>query len=159
MRGAVDSAKKKERAPCRCCEHKKKCKSWSVITDINVTGKKIVVPVLISVESRADNNRIDAHLVLTVYDSKDWIGDFSEPAVKVEKSGNPGVFYTNPEKAEKYSALSLGKKGTILSGFTGHTIQDIGINVKPQMGALQFYPGSGMPKLWRDAAAVAVEAW
>ena len=113
---------------------------------------------LISVESRADNNRIDAHLVLPIYDSKNWIGDFSEPAVKVEKSGNPGVFYTNPEKAGKYSVLRINKE-TILSGFTGHTIQDIGINVKSQTGAFLFYPGSGMPKLWRDAAAVAVEAW
>ena len=122
-------------------------------------GKKIVAPVLISVESRADNNRIDAHLVLPIYDSKNWIGDFSEPAVEWEKSGKPGVFYTDPEKAGKYRALSLGKKGQVLSGFTEHTIQDIGINIKPQTGAFQFYPGSGMPKLWRDAAAVAVEAW
>lgn len=68
------------------------------------------------------------------------------------------MFYTDPEKAGKYRALSLGKKGQVLSGFTGHTIHDIGINVKSQTGALLFYPGSGMPKLWRDAAAVAVEA-
>ena len=108
--------------------------------------------------SQAKNQDIDAHLVLTVYDSKDWIGDFLEPAVKIEKSGKPGIFYTDPEKAGKYSVLRINKE-TILSGFTGHTIQDIGINVKSQTGAFLFYPGSGMPKLWRDAAAVAVEAW
>lgn len=66
--------------------------------------------------------------------------------------------YTNPEKAEKYRVLRINKE-QVPFGFTGHTIHDIGINVKSQTGALQFYPGSGMPKLWRDAAAVAVEAW
>ena len=86
-------------------------------------------------------------MVLTVYDSKDWIGDFLEPAVKIEKSGKPGVFYTDPEKAGKYRALSLGKKGQVLSGFTGHTIQDIGINVKSQNETLQFKSWFGDSKV------------
>ena len=124
-----------------------KAGSVAVITDTNVNGKKVVIPVLVSVESRADNNRIDAHLVLTVYDSKDWIGDFLEPAVEIEKSGKPGVFYTDPEKAGKYRALSLGKKGQVLSGFTGHTIQDIGINVKSQSETLQFKSWFGDSKV------------
>ena len=75
------------------------------------------------------------------------MGDFLEPAVEIEKSGNPGVFYTDPEKAEKYSALSLGKKGTVLSGFTKHTIQDIGINVKSQSETLQFKSWFGDSKV------------
>ena len=102
---------------------------------------------MVEAVSQAKNQDIDAHLVLTVYDSKDWMGDFLEPAVEIEKSGNPGVFYTDPEKAEKYSALSLGKKGTVLSGFTKHTIQDIGINVKSQSETLQFKSWFGDSKV------------
>ena len=85
-------------------------------------------------------------MVLTVYDSKDWIGDFLEPAVKIEKSGKPGIFYTDPEKAGKYSVLRINKE-TILSGFTGHTIQDIGINVKSQSETLQFKSWFGDSKV------------
>ena len=96
--------------------------------------------------SQAKNQDIDAHLVLTVYDSKDWIGDFLEPAVKIEKSGKPGVFYTDPEKAGKYSVLRINKE-TILSGFTGHTIHDIGINVKSQSETLQFKSWFGDSKV------------
>lgn len=124
-----------------------KAGSVVVITDINVNRKKVVIPVLVEAVSQAKNQDIDAHLVLTVYDSKDWMGDFLEPAVEIEKSGNPGVFYTDPKKAEKYSALSLGKKGTVLSGFTGHTIQDIGINVKSQSETLQFKSWFGDSKV------------
>ena len=41
------------------------------ITDMNVNGKKVVVPILIESIKTVDNADIDSHLVLTVYDSND----------------------------------------------------------------------------------------
>jgi len=46
------------------------------ITDMDVKGKKIVVPVLIEAESNVDGTQIDSHLVLTVYDESDWMKTF-----------------------------------------------------------------------------------
>ena len=110
------------------------------ITNMDVAGKKVVVPVLIEATSQADNNDVDAHLVLTVYDSKDWREKFLRPALEAEKNGI-GVFYFDPKKAGRYSAYSLKLAGTILSGYV-HNITDPGSpvkgNFKKQTETLQF---------------------
>ena len=97
------------------------------ITDMDVKGKKIVVPVLIEATSSADNERIDSHLVLTVYDESDWMGKFLKPALEAEKNG-VGIFYFDKEKASRYSALSK-KEGSIPTGLV-HNINDDGSPVK-----------------------------
>ena len=98
------------------------------ITDMNVNGKKVVVPVLIETQSNMGGGRIDSHLVLTVYDEKNWIDKFLTPALEAEKKG-VGIFYFDKEKAARYSALSVLKKGSIPTGFV-HNIDDEGSPVK-----------------------------
>ena len=105
------------------------------ITDMNINGKKVVVPILIEAGSTAENQRIDSHLVLTVYDSSDWINTFLIPAIEAEKKGI-GIFYFDEKKASRYSALS-DRKGSIPSGIY-HNIADAGINVKSEIEILQF---------------------
>jgi len=105
------------------------------ITDMDVDGKKIVVPVLIEAISSSDDGRIDSHLVLTVYDSADWVNAFLTPALEAEKNGI-GIFYFDKEKAGRYSAYSK-KIGSIPTGVV-HNIAQSGINVKPQTETLQF---------------------
>ena len=106
------------------------------ITDMNINGNKVVVPVLIEAESTAENQRIDSHLVLTVYDSSDWMNTFLIPAIAAEKKGI-GIFYFDDKKASRYSALS-NRKGSIPSGIY-HNIADAGINVKSEIEILQFF--------------------
>ena len=105
------------------------------ITDMDVKGKKIVVPVLIEATSSVEEGRIDSHLVLTVYDESDWMGKFLKPALEAEKTG-VGIFYFDEEKASRYSARSK-VTGSIPTGVV-HTIAQAGINVKPQTKTLQF---------------------
>ena len=105
------------------------------ITDMNVNGKKIVVPVLIESVKTVNNNDIDSHLVLTVYDSKDWMEQFLVPAIKAEKTGI-GIFYFDKAKANRYTAYSK-EIGNIPTGFV-HNIAEAGINVKSQTETLQF---------------------
>ena len=74
------------------------------ITTKDIGGKKIVIPILIEAVSRIKKGNIDSHLVLTVFDSKNWIAQFLQPAVDLEKQGKIGLFYFDHEKAEKYNA-------------------------------------------------------
>ena len=105
------------------------------ITDMNINGKKVVVPVLIENVKSVDGDRIDSHLVLTVYDSNNWMEQFLAPAIKAEKNGI-GIFYFDANKAGRYGAYS-NKIGTIPTGFV-HNIAEAGINVKPQTETFQF---------------------
>ena len=118
------------------------------ITNMDVAGKKVVVPVLIEATSQADNQNIDAHLVLTVYDSNDWREKFLYPALEAEKNG-VGVFYFDPKKAGQYSAYS-NRIGTIPSGYV-HNITDPGSpvkgNFKKQTETLQFMRWFGGSKV------------
>lgn len=97
------------------------------ITDIDIDGRKFVAPVLIDTASAADGQRIDAHLILTIYDSSDWVNQFLIPAIEAEKNGI-GIFYFDEEKAGRYRTLS-NRKGRIPTGFV-HTIDDVGSPVK-----------------------------
>ena len=105
------------------------------ITDMDVNGKKVVVPVLIESVKTINNNDIDSHLVLTVYDSNNWMEQFLTPAIKAEKNG-VGIFYFDANKASRYTAYSK-EIGNIPTGFV-HNIAEAGINVKPQTETLQF---------------------
>ena len=109
------------------------------ITNMDVAGKKVVVPILIEATSNADGNRIDSHLVLTVYDSSDWRENFLRPALEAEKNGI-GVFYFDPKKTGQYGAYS-NRIGRIPSGYV-HNINDEGSpvkgNFKKQTETLQF---------------------
>jgi len=109
------------------------------ITDMDVGGKKIVVQVLIEATSSADNQFIDSHLVLTVYDESDWMNKFLKPALEAEKNG-VGIFYFDKEKASRYNALS-NRKGIIPTGIV-HNIDENGSPVKgkfkKQKETLQF---------------------
>ena len=113
--------------------------SVMAITDININGKKVVVPVVIATQSMADNSKIDAHLVLTVYDKNDWMERIVKPALKAEKNGI-GIFYLDKQKAEKYAVFSQLKERT-LSGVI-HNINDPNSPVKgffkKQTETLQF---------------------
>ncbi len=87
------------------------------------------------------DNDIDAHVVLTVYDTNDWMKQFIDPALKAEKNG-AGVFYLDKEKATKYGALRLlAEKVSKREGgeFNGviHNISKAGIKVKGQSETLQ----------------------
>lgn len=119
-----------------------------VITDMNVNGKKVVVPVLIESENNVESGRIDSHLVLTVYDSADWVNTFLKPALEAEKQG-VGIFYLDDKKANRYSALSK-KEGSIPAGFV-HNINDEGSPVKgifkKQTETLQFREWFGGSKV------------
>lgn len=105
------------------------------ITDMNINGKKVVVPILIEAVTSTDNRDIDSHLILTVYDSGNWIETFLTPAIEAEKKGI-GILYFDEEKASKYTALSK-KKGNIPTGFV-HNIAQLGLNVKSQTETFQF---------------------
>jgi hypothetical protein len=79
--------------------------------------------------------------LLTVFDSKNWIAQFLQPAVDLEKQGKIGLFYFDHEKAEKYNATrALVKRLTGSDHTPGilHKITDIGIKLKPQTETLQF---------------------
>ncbi len=102
---------------------------------MNINGKKVVVPILIEAINSVDNGRIDSHLILTVYDSDNWIETFLTPAMEAEKKGI-GILYFDEEKASKYNALSK-KKGIIPTGFA-HNITQLGLNVKSQTETFQF---------------------
>ena len=119
------------------------------ITDVNVGGKKIVVPLLIETVSGADKHRIDSHLVLTVYDSDNWVDTFLKPALEEEKKKRVGIFYFDKEKAKRYSAGSKNPGG-IPSGVV-HTIHDEGSpvkgNFKKQTETLQFKEWFGKSKV------------
>ena len=119
------------------------------ITDVNVGGKKIVVPLLIETVSGADKHRIDSHLVLTVYDSDNWVDTFLKPALEEEKKKRVGIFYFDKEKAKRYSAGSKNPGG-IPSGVV-HTIHDEGSPVKgefkKQTETLQFKEWFGKSKV------------
>ena len=60
-------------------------------------------------------------LILTVYDSNNWIETFLTPAIEAEKKGI-GILYFDEEKASKYGALSK-KKGSIPTGFVHNIAQ------------------------------------
>ena len=119
------------------------------ITDVNVGGKKIVVPLLIETVSGADKHRIDSHLVLTVYDSDNWVDTFLKPALEEEKKKRVGIFYFDKEKAKRYSAGSKNPGG-IPSGVV-HTIHDewspVKGNFKKQTETLQFKEWFGKSKV------------
>ena len=120
-----------------------------VITDMDIGGKKVVVPVLIETVSNTNKGDIDSHLVLTVYDSKDWINTFLKPALEEEKKNRVGIFYFDEKKASRYSVLSKNKK-TITAGYL-HTIHDEGSPVKgefkKQTETLQFKEWFGKSKV------------
>ena len=120
-----------------------------VITDMDIGGKKVVVPVLIETVSNTNKGDIDSHLVLTVYDSKDWINTFLKPALEEEKKNRVGIFYFDEKKASRYSVLSKNKK-TITAGYL-HTIHDEGSpvkgNFKKQTETLQFKEWFGKSKV------------
>lgn len=120
-----------------------------VITDMDIGGKKVVVPVLIETVSNTNKGDIDSHLVLTVYDSKDWINTFLKPALEEEKKDRVGIFYFDEKKASRYSVLSKNKK-TITAGYL-HTIHDEGSPVKgkfkKQTETLQFKEWFGKSKV------------
>ena len=124
---------------------------WSIvcITDVNVGGKKIVVPLLIETVSGADKHRIDSHLVLTVYDSDNWVDTFLKPALEEEKKKRVGIFYFDKEKAKRYSAGSKNPGG-IPSGVV-HTIHDewspVKGEFKKQTETLQFKEWFGKSKV------------
>ena len=119
------------------------------ITDVNVGGKKIVVPLLIETVSRADKHYIDSHLVLTVYDAGNWVDTFLKPALEEEKKKRVGIFYFDKEKAKRYKAGSKNP-GVIPSGIV-HTIHDEGSPVKgefkKQTETLQFKEWFGKSKV------------
>lgn len=119
------------------------------ITDVNVGGKKIVVPLLIETVSGADKHRIDSHLVLTVYDSDNWMDTFLKPALEEEKKKRVGIFYFDKEKAKRYSAGSKNPGG-IPSGVV-HTIHDewspVKGEFKKQTETLQFKEWFGKSKV------------
>lgn len=115
------------------------------ITDMDVNGKKVVVPILIESKKTVNGNDIDSHLVLTVYDSDNWVDDFLKPAIKAEKNG-VGIFYFDKEKAKRYPAYS-NKIRKIPIGVL-HNIADVGIKVKPQIETFQF------KKWFRDSKVV-----
>ncbi len=119
------------------------------ITDVNVGGKKIVVPLLIETVSGADKHRIDSHLVLTVYDSDNWVDTFLKPALEEEKKKKVGIFYFDKEKAKRYSAGSKNPGG-IPSGVV-HTIHDewspVKGEFKKQTETLQFKEWFGKSKV------------
>ena len=119
------------------------------ITDVNVGGKKIVVPLLIETVSGADKHRIDSHLVLTVYDSDNWVDTFLKPALEEEKKKRVGIFYFDKEKAKRYSAGSKNPGG-IPSGVV-HTIHDewspVKGEFKKQTETLQFKEWFGKSKV------------
>ena len=77
-------------------------------------GSKVVVPVLIESVKTINNNDIDSHLVLTVYDSNNWMEQFLAPAIKAEKNG-VGIFSFDAKKASRYTAYS-NKIGNIPTG-------------------------------------------
>ena len=118
------------------------------ITDMNVNEKKVVVPVLIEAQSDADGQYIDSHLVLTVYDEENWIKKILKPALEAEKKGI-GIFYFDEEKAARYNALSLLKKGIIPTGFV-HNLDDPGSPVKDFFKKIRKLcnssGGSGIPR-------------
>ena len=120
-----------------------------VITDMDIGGKKVVVPVLLETVSNTNKGDIDSHLVLTVYDSKDWINTFLKPALEEEKKNRVGIFYFDEKKASRYSVLSKNKK-TITAGYL-HTIHDEGSpvkgNFKKQTETLQFKEWFGKSKV------------
>ena len=95
--------------------------SVMAITDININGKKVIVPVEIAAVSRGDGLPIDAHLVLTVYDKNDWMANVVKPALEAEKTG-VGVFYLDKEKAGRYGVFSQLKE-RVPSGII-HNIND-----------------------------------
>ena len=101
------------------------------ITDINIDGKKVVVPIEINVETTVDAQRIDSHLVLTIYDKNNWLNSLLMPAAEVEKQKDDriGIFYLDTKKAGKYHALSGLEKGRVSSGVL-HNIDDEGLPVK-----------------------------
>ena len=86
-----------------------------------------MVPILIEEESHAGGEHIDSHVILTVYDRKDWLDKLVKPAVDIENRGKIGVFYLN-EKARSYSAFRQ-LKGDLTSDFL-HNINDNGSPVK-----------------------------
>ena len=120
-----------------------------VITDMDIGGKKVVVPVLIETVSNTNKGDIDSHLVLTVYDSKDWINTFLKPALEEEKKNRVGIFYFDEKKASRYSVLSKNKK-TITAGYL-HTIHDewspVKGEFKKQTETLQFKEWFGKSKV------------
>ena len=118
------------------------------ITDMDINGKKVVVPVLIESVKTINNNDIDSHLVLTVYDSNNWMEQFLAPAIKAEKNG-VGIFYFDANKASRYTAYS-NKIGNIPTGFV-HNIAEANIKVKSQTETLQF-------KKWFDGSKVVDES-
>ena len=120
------------------------------ITTKSIGGKKIVISVLIEAVTRTQMGRIDSHLVLTVFDSNNWIEKFLKPAMELEKKKQVGIFYFDPKKASDYgltSALAQRLTGTGHSPGILHNIADIGINVKPQTETLQFKKYFGN---WQD---------
>ena len=86
-----------------------------VLTDMNVNGTKVIIPVIIESEAMADENKIDSHIILTVYDKKDWLNSIVEPAIVEENKGRIGIFYLNKEKASRYAAFSQLKGRTSTS--------------------------------------------
>ena len=99
------------------------------LTDLTVRGKRVVVPVLIESQVQADGDAVDAHLVLTVYDSSDWVGQFVNPAVAAEKAKGVGVFYLDQKRTGHINALRGLVKGVAASGVL-HRIDDPGSPVK-----------------------------
>ena len=95
---------------------------------MNVNGTKVIIPVIIESEAMADENKIDSHIILTVYDKKDWLNSIVEPAIVEENKGRIGIFYLNKEKASRYAAFSQ-LKGRTSTSFL-HKITDEGSPVK-----------------------------
>lgn len=110
------------------------------LTDMTVSGRRVVVPILIESQVDIGGGRIDSHLVLTVYDSSDWVGKFVAPAVAAEKNG-VGIFYIDAKRTGHIGALSGLVKGANASGVL-HTLEDPGSPVKgfskPQTDTIQF---------------------
>ncbi|MBQ7251826.1 MAG: zeta toxin family protein [Kiritimatiellae bacterium] len=98
------------------------------ITNIARDGGRVLVPVLIEAQARADGEQIDSHLVLTVYSDPDWVEKFVKPAIKAEEKGI-GVFYVDASQLGQGMPFRGLKKGVLMSNVRHH-IDDPGSPVK-----------------------------
>ena len=79
-------------------------KADSVVAIIELQGKneKCIAPVLIETTGMIDGQEIDAHLVLTVYDPKDWAQEYLTKAIEAEEKGDVGIFFFDEAKIKDY---------------------------------------------------------
>ena len=111
--------------------------SIDVIVEMEINGKKTLVPINVNSKGRINSEEIDSNRVQTVHGNEDTVQRLIN-ALNEDSDDNIAVFYINKEKASEFlrpTGNPISSSAQKLDGFI-HSVTDKGSNVKMRISSV-----------------------